>query len=143
MRQDETLTLAKVLQANKSEERSFRPADFLDEDEQKELQRSNAEGAQIKRPFDEIDAFSAEILARFGYDTYKDWQNGAISMEKMARYIAAERARTARERYNMEAMLLCAISGANNAGKSGKAPKTLRTAHNILKEELKIAKGAQ
>lgn len=133
-----SLKAAKTKLAEK--ELHFRAADFLSDEEQQKLHEINEERRKPARPYDDIDAFAAEILARFGWHTYTAWQSGEIDSEKIARYIAAERARDAAKILPLEAMTLLATMGANNTIK-GKAPESLRRAQSLLKEQIKKAKG--
>lgn len=136
-------TLKTLKNSQKLAEQHFRPSDFLTKTQQDELREANARGKAITRPFDEIDAFAAELLARFGWETYQAWQRGAFSHEKALRFIAAERARNAAEQYSLETVIYSTAAGANNPAKHGKAPKTLKKAGEILNEHYKKAKGAQ
>lgn len=133
------ITLAQAKEELKNKELHFRASDFLTEDEQERLHEANAKGAKEK-PYDEVDAISAEILARFGYDAWSAWQDGTISTSQMLRYIAAERAREARQIIPLEAITLLAMAGANHGNKNGKPPKSLASAQQLLKNEIK--KGA-
>lgn len=136
-------TLEKLKSSPKLTEQHFRPSDFLTKTQQEELREANARGRTIIRPYDEIDAFAAELLARFGWETYQAWQSGSFSQEKALRFIAAERARQAADQYSLETVIFTTAAGANNPAKHGKAPKTLKKAGEILNEHYKKAKGAQ
>lgn len=124
-------------------EQAFRPSDFLSQSELDELHEANANRGKIVKKYDEIDAFEAEILERFGWNAFQAYQNGVIAIEQMARYIYASRARDAADRYALESLILAAVAGANNPNKHGKAPKSLKQAVDIVKTEYKRAKGAQ
>ena len=143
MRTDEKPTLDSIKRSPKMAEQHFRPSDFLTSDEMDELHEANANRGHINKPFDEIDAFEAEILARFGWEAFQAYQNGEIQLRQMLKYVAAERARDASERYNLECVIVSANAGANNPNKHGKAPKSLKKAIDIVKDEYKRAKGAQ
>ena len=143
MRTDEKPTLKSIKGSPKMAERNFRPSDFLTEEQMNELHEANARGGKILKPYDDIDAFEAEIMARFGLEALREWQNNTISTEQMAKYLAAERARTTAERYNLEAIIVSAVAGANHPTKHKTAPKSLKTAVDIVKAEYKRAKGAQ
>lgn len=97
----------------------------------------------MPRAFDEIDAFAAEILARFGWQTYRAWQAGEFSQEKALRFVAAERAREAARGFEIEQVIYAATLGANNPTKAGKLPKSAKKTAEILNEHLKRAKGMQ
>ena len=134
------LTLNKVKQNAKV--RNFRASDFLTEKELDEVHESNLKGKKTKG-FDVIDAYIAEIIARFGYDTYVAWKFGEIGEEQMAKYIKAERARDVQNRLMIENIIVASMAGANNPTKSGHMPKSLKTAIKMLKNEEKLAKGAK
>ena len=121
--------------------KTFRASDFLTKEELDEVHESNAKGKK-NTGFDVIDAYIAEILARFGYDTYVAWKFGEIDEKHMAKYIQAERAREARNRLMIENIIVASVAGANNATKGGYPPKSLKAAIKMLKNEQKLAKGA-
>lgn len=133
------LTLNNVKKAAKV--KTFRASDFLTEEQIEEVHESNIKGKK-SATFDRIDAYIAEIIARFGYDTYVAWKFGEIDEVHMAKFIAAERAREARARLRLENIVVAAVAGANNPIKGGHAPKSLKTAIKMLKNEEKLAKGA-
>lgn len=137
------LTLEQVKKSAKLTDKTFRASDYLTEQELDEMHASNLRGKKIQRPYDEIDAFSAEILARFGFDAYQAWLSGKIDQSKMLRFIAAERARDKQTIVNLEALILASVSGANHGDRNGKAPKSLKHASKILKQEVKQAQGGQ
>lgn len=143
MRTDEKLTLKSIKNSPKLAEQNFRPSDFLTEKEIDELHEANARGGKIIKPYDEVDAFEAEILARFGWQTYQAYLDGTMDIEQLAKYLAAERARACAERYNLECIIVSAVAGANHPKKHGGAPKSLKQAIDIVKTEYKRAKGAQ
>lgn len=143
MRTDDRPTLKSIKSSPKMAEQHYRPSDFLTEKQMEKLHESNARGGKIVRPYDDVDAFEAEILARFGWEAFQAYLSGAIDIEQMAKYLAAERARATAERYNIEAIIVGAVAGANHPRKSGGAPKGLRQAIEIVKAEYKRAKGAQ
>lgn len=125
------------------QDREFRASDFLTEDEQDELREVNIRGRNIERPFDEVDSFCAELMARFGWDAYKAWLEGDFPPEKAMRFVAAERARQKRDMLPLEAIILSSVAGANHPTKNKSAPKGLKHAQNIIKAETKQAKGIQ
>lgn len=128
------LTLQKAKEAIKV--REHRASDFLTQEQIEEVHQSNSRGK--KKRFNEIDAYIAEILARFGYDTYLAWKNGEIDENSMVKYIEAERVRETRNRFTLESILYASMVGANNPTKNGFMPKSLKVAYNILKSEEKI-----
>lgn len=136
------LTLKQVKKSEKVTTRTVRVSDFLSNEKRIELRMAQeARSAEKRRGFDEIDAYSAEILGRFGYHAWLAWQTGQIKGEKMAKMVLAERARVKRELLGVETMILAVGAGANNPTKAGHAPKSLRNAIKILKDEQKQAKG--
>lgn len=134
------LTLNSVKETAKV--KTFRASDFLTNDELEEVHESNIQGKKRSK-FDQIDAYIAEIIARFGYATYAAWKNGEITELNMARYIEAERAREARSRLMVENVIVAAVAGANHPTKGGHPPKSLKTAIQMLKKEQKIAEGGK
>lgn len=119
-----------------------RASDFLTDDEIEEVHESNLKGKRSVG-FDEVDSYIAEIIARFGYDTYVAWKFGEISEMNMVRYIEAERCREARNRLRLEHIIVASVSGANRPNKTGHMPKSLKTAIKMLKSEEKLAKGGK
>lgn len=134
------LTLNKVKQNAKV--RNFRASDFLTDEQVEEVHESNIKGKKSKG-FDVIDAYIAEIIARFGYDTYVAWKFGEIGEEQMAKYIKAERARDVQNRLMIENIIVASMAGANNPTKGGHMPKSLKAAIKMIKSEEKLAKGAK
>lgn len=132
------LTLKKAKETAKV--KSFRASDFLTDEEVEEVHTSNIKGKK-RTSFDAIDAYIAEIIARFGYDTYVAWKFGEIDEAHMLKYIEAERAREARNRLMIENIIVASVAGANNPTKGGHMPKSLKTALKMLKNENKIAGG--
>lgn len=139
------LTLNEVKKSAKVTERVVRVSDFLSYQQKREIaearERKALEGGE--RGFDDIDAYSAEILSRFGYEAWQAWQCGQIKAEKMARMVLAERARGKRELLGLEALIVASVAGANNPTKTGHAPKSLKNAVKIFKSEQKQAKGVK
>ena len=134
------LTLNKVKQNAKV--RNFRASDFLTEKELDEVHESNLKGKKTKG-FDVVDAYIAEIIARFGYDTYVAWKFGEIGEEQMTKYIKAERARDVQNRLMIENIIVASMAGANNPTKGGHMPKSLKAAIKMIKSEEKLAKGTK
>lgn len=122
--------------------KNHRASDFLTQEQMDDVHKSNAKGKK-QASFDFIDAYIAEILARFGYQTYLAWKAGDIAEEQMVKYIEAERARDVRNRLSLESIMLASMAGANQPTKSGHAPKSLKTAINILKKEQQLAEGGK
>ena len=119
--------------------RNFRASDFLTEEEKAEVRKNNAKGRAA--PFNAVDAYVAEILARFGYDTYMSWKAGDIDNDRMTKYILAERARDTQRLFPLENLILASVAGANNPTRGGHTPKSLQMAIKILKQEQERANG--
>ena len=134
------LTLAKVQETVKV--KTSRASDFLTDEQLDEVHESNAKGRK-ETSFDEVDSYIAEIIARFGYDTYVAWKFGEIDEPHMVKYVEAERAREARNRLRLENIIVASVAGANQPTKAGHAPKSLKTAIKMLKSEEKLAKGGK
>lgn len=115
-------------------EQSFRASDFLSDEEQAELQEVNYKGKKSSRIYDSVDAFEAELLARFGWDAFQAWLKGDFDMEQAAKFMAAERAREKRALEPLASIILAANAGANNGDKNGHAPKSLRIAQDLVKQ---------
>lgn len=118
-----------------------RASDFLTDEQIEEVHKSNRKGA--KASFSTVDAYIAEIIARFGYDTYVAWKFNEISEENMWHFIQAERAREAQNRLMIENIIVASVAGANQPTKSGNAPKSLKTAIKMIKTEQKLAQGGK
>lgn len=119
--------------------KSFRVSDFVSEDEKTELRESNYARKEPERSFSAVDAYIAEILARFGYQTYQAWKVGDISERDMLAYVNAERARDAQNRLSLEAVVISSLMGAQQPHKGGQRP--IKSALKIFKSEQKLAKG--
>lgn len=133
------LTLNKV---KKERVRNFRASDFLTQEQIEEVKESNLRGKKTTS-FNEVDSYIAEIIARFGYDTYVAWKFGEIDEKSMMKYIEAERVREARNRLRLEHIIVASVSGANRPNKTGHMPKSLKMAIKMLKSEEKLAKGGK
>lgn len=140
-RKDEKLTLNDIKKSPKlAEAQAIRLSDLVSQEEKAKYGRKSQKAAR-KRPYDDVDAFVAEIIARFGYDVYQKWNTGEISMEKLSKWVLAERAREKQTIVGLEALIVSAVAGSNHGGKHGKAPKTLKLAYKILSQEQKLAEG--
>ena len=129
------LTLKKIQERTKI--REVRVSDFLTTEQKAEVIHKRATAKSKKsRKYDAVDAYVAEIIARFGFETYKAWLCGEIDEDKMARLIYAERAREKRLLLPIETLIVAANAGANNPTKHG-APKSLKMATREVKAEAK------
>lgn len=137
------LTLNEIKKTAKPVVRTVRVSDFLTSKQKANIYRAREEKAATAkiRGYDAVDAYSAEILGRFGYEAWQAWQCGQIPQEKMAKLILAERARDKQLLLGLEGLILAVGAGANRPTKSGHAPKSLKNAIKILKNEQKLAKG--
>lgn len=136
------LTLKTVQKEAQSITRVHRVSDFLSKEQKIKLKLAQEDKyAARRRGFDAIDAYSAEILARFGYEAWQSWQNGQIHADKMLKMVLAERARTKREILGLEGIIMATCAGANNPTKGGHMPKSLKNAIKIFKSEQNQAKG--
>lgn len=133
------ITLKEIQKDLKKKDKVFRASDFLTEEQMKEVHQSNAKGK--KRGFDIVDSYIAEIIARFGYETYRAWKIGDIDEAKMMRYVLAERAREVQKQLALETIIISSMAGANHPTKSGSMSKSLKMAIEILKKEQNKAKG--
>lgn len=125
------------------QDRVHRASDFLTNEELKELREVNAQGKTVRKPYDEVDAYCAELLARFGWEAYQAWLHGDFDPEKAMRFIAAERARQKRDILPFETIVVSSVAGANHPNKHKTAPKGLKQAIRLIKLETKQAKGIQ
>lgn len=121
--------------------RQARASDFLTEDDRRKLQQTNARGKRIKRRFDDVDAYIAEMIARFGYEAYLAWNRGEIAQEKMNKMILAERARERAAWIPVEGIIISMVGSCIKRSKKEKAPKGPKRAQEIVKNEVKMAKG--
>lgn len=133
MRIPDNLKLGKAKEQAIVKERVHRVSDFLTNEEKNDLARANTRGK--KKAYDKVDAYVAEIIARFGYDAYIAWQSGNIETKRMNRLLAAERIRDRASLLTLEAVIVSAVAGANQPTKSGHAPKSLKNAIKILQKE--------
>lgn len=138
MDQESGLTLSSVRKKLHSKEHVTRISDFLTEDEKKTLREVNSKGAPSKRLFDDVDAFCAEMVARFGYEVYEKWNSGLISDEKISRWLMAERARERGRLTNLEGIIIATVGSLPSSKKGG---KLRRIAIKIFKKENELASG--
>lgn len=121
--------------------RVSKASDFLTEEEREELRRSNLRGKVSKRKFEAPYAHVAEIIARFGYDTYLAWNSFEISEEKMNQMIMAERAREKSQLLALETIVIQMVGSCIKREKGQSAPKGPKQAQKVIKEEIKTARG--
>lgn len=135
------ITLKNALKtAQKPTAHESRVSDFLSNEEKQQLRQSHFK-SRSKVAFNHVDAFAAELIARFGFDFYKAWNNGEIEQEKAERFLLAERSRDAQMRLNIESVIMATVSSCIKLEKGQKKPKGLAIAKDIIKNEMKNAKG--
>ncbi|MBQ3306417.1 hypothetical protein IJH02_03220 [Candidatus Saccharibacteria bacterium] len=140
------ITLAEAKKHLLPKKGSLQASDLIDTERLAEL-RKKAKAAEKKRKaakkarFDTIDAYSAEIIARFGYRAYLEWNDGEIDEAQMAKWIMAERARDKVNILNLEAIIISLVSSCVRYQKGSPKPKGPAQAQKIYKEEVKISKG--
>lgn len=143
MNQKPQLTLNDVRRTLQPKQRKSGVSDFLTKEEQEEYKvvktRSRRRRKQPK--FGKVDAYMAEIIARFGYDTYKAWNADEIDDTKMIRMIEAERARERAAWLPIESLLRAVIQGGVPTFKPKKKPPIAKEVTKILKDEFKRARG--
>lgn len=139
------LTLNEVKKTAKPVVNTIRVSDFLTSEQKANIYQAREEKAVTAkiRGYDAVDAYSAEILGRFGYEAWQAWQCGQIRQDKMAKMILAERARDKQSLLGLEGLILAVGAGANRPTRSGHAPKSLKNAIKIFKSEQKQAKGVK
>lgn len=136
------LTLDQVRKSEKITPRGVGVADFLSKDELDNLRSIRAKHRnKKKRVFNDSDADVAEIIARFGYDTYKAWKRDEIDEITMNRLLMAERARDRQNWLPLEGLLRALIQGGVPTFHTKKAPKIGKQVPKILEKELKMARG--
>lgn len=119
-----------------------RVSDFLTKEEQAEVRIANMAGKRAsKRKFDAVDAYCAEIIARFGYEAYKAWNSGELDDKLMARMITAERARERASWLPIEAIVINMVGSCIKRQKGEKAPKGPKAAQKVIKIEVQTARG--
>lgn len=140
MRKSE-LTLDVVKQSPKVTEKSFQISDFLSSDEQDALHEAVYRGKQNRRLFDEVDALTAEITARFGYEVYMRWNAGEFDDDKMARWLAAERAREYTHLSELSGIIYAMVSACVRVEKGRPRPRGPKAARNLLTKMNSKAQG--
>lgn len=136
MKSELTLNAVKRTAQNKE----TRISDFLTKEQKVEIAHARVT-KHTKKKFDQVDAYVAEIIARFGYDAYKDWKAGIIGEKRMSRMVLAERAREKERLLAVEGIIIAMTSPLIQKQKGKPAPKSPKMAIKIYKEEAKIARG--
>lgn len=140
------ITLAEAKAKLPPKKNNLQASDLIDPERLAELRKKAKESAIRRREakkaqFDKWDAYSAEILARFGWEAYQAWNNGEIEIEQMDKWVKAERARDKGQLLNLEAIIISLVTSCVRYSKGSPKPKGPSEARRIYKEEVKIAKG--
>lgn len=118
----------------KAKSQKFRPSDFLSKEEKKELEDIKSKPKK-KDLYSTADKIIAEIIARFGYETYKAWANDEIGLDEMFRYLLAERDREKQKLLNLERIIISVGSSCITPTKKKATPKGMSLALKILQNE--------
>ncbi|MCM1218193.1 MAG: hypothetical protein NC548_27220 [Lachnospiraceae bacterium] len=137
------LTLNEVRKSPKlnKAQRTYRVSDFLTKEQKEAREKRKHEAKKTKRLFDPVDAYVAEIMARFGYDVYEKWNKGEIDDQRMQRLLAAERAREKAYILPLETIIAQLVKDCIRRTKKEKKPTGPKEAAKIIKVEAKIARG--
>lgn len=135
------LTLEEVRRSPKLGDQVFQISDFMSSDEVTEVRRNNAIGKKKRRPYDTVDAFVAEMIARFGYDVYCAWNKDELSEELVNKMMVAERAREKAQLLELEGIIIAMVGACVKKEEGQPAPKGPKTAIKIFKRVAKMARG--
>lgn len=136
------LTLSKIRKSPKlTQGKSFRASDLRTKEEQEAHIKKRAARKPKRKKFNVVDAYIAEMTARFGYDFYKAWLHGEIDDDKVNRMLAAERAREKAYIIPLESIVAQLVKDCIRRNKKEKKPTGPKEAAKILKAEIKIAMG--
>lgn len=113
--------------------------DFATEEEIKFIEEANSK-PQVKR-FDVASAISAEVLARFGFDAWKAWQNGDISVSDMNAYLSAERGRERELLVELELIVQGMLSAQIKRERNRSIPAGVKNAREVIKRQQAIIEG--
>lgn len=141
------LTLNRIRQSERIRPRNVGVADLISKEEMQEVRKKQAEirkkqNAKKKRLFDDVDAYVAEMIARFGYDFYLKWNREELDDGWVARLMSAERAREATKRLPLEGLIRAVVQGGVPTFQPKRLPKGVnKQVQKIIKEELKMMRG--
>lgn len=135
------LTLNNIRNSLPKQEKVFRVSDFLTEDEKEQRIERKAKQKPKKQLFSKTDSIVAEMIGRFGYEFYKDWNEGRIDEEWAYRMLYAERAREAADRLKIESVICHLVKDCIGRNKGGRKPTGPKAAAKIIKLETRIAMG--
>jgi len=140
MRKDERPTLNSIKKSPKFQP-VVRLSDLVSKEEKAQLKAMGAKAPKQKRPYDDIDAFVAEVVARFGYDVYQKWNNGGIETKTLQKWVLAERARDRAQFIPLEGVIAHMVGACIRRNKKERAPKGPKEAQKIINLEIKAARG--
>lgn len=116
--------------------RVHKVSDYLTPEEMEQLHTAHL--LRRKKPkFDLVDALEAEIVARFGWEAFKAWDDGEIAETRMYRWLNAERGREARGMAELESAII--NSGSMSTSKNPK--ENARIVNKYVETNLSISKG--
>lgn len=143
MNQKPQLTLNDIRQTLRPTQRRSGVSDFLTKEEKEQYKAIKRRTSYRKKraKFSKTDAYVAEIIARFGYETYKAWNADEIDDAKMIRLIEAERARERASWLPIESLLRAVVQGGVPTYRPKKRPPIGKEVNKILKDEFKRARG--
>lgn len=136
------LTLNKIKQSPKLG-RQARASDFLTQADREKLQQANIRGKRGKKQFDDVDAYVAKMIARFGYDFYQKWNAEDLDPDWVSRLMKAEDARERANWVPFEGFIRAVIQGGVPTYKPKHAPKIGKQVPKIIKAEIKAARGEE
>lgn len=119
----------------------FQASELLTKEQKEKREQKRKTRRRKRRLFDDVDAYVAEIIARFGYDTYKAWKNDEIDDAKMNRWLLAERARERAQFIPLEGVIAHMVGACIKRAKKERTPKGPKEAQKIIAQEIKAAKG--
>lgn len=135
------LTLKGIRKSLPKPEKSFRVSDFLTNEEKEQKRQRKLKPKPKKYRFSRTDAIIAEIIGRFGYEFYRDWNEGRLDEDLVFRMIYAERAREAEARIKIESLITHLVKDCIRRSKGERKPTGPKAAAKIIKLETKIAMG--
>lgn len=113
--------------------------DFATADELEQIEEANAKPRTKK--FDVAASVSAEVLARFGFEAWKAWQNGDISVSDMNAYLSAERGRERELLLEGELVIQNMLAALVRKEKNKGVPAGVKNARDIIKKQRRIIEG--
>lgn len=140
MKEDERPTLSTIKKSPKLQPKVVRLSDLVSKEELVQLKPKRP---KKKRAYDDIDAFVAEIIARFGYDVYQKWNTEEIETKTLQKWLLAERARDRAQLIPLEGIIMHMVSACIKRHKKERAPKGPKEAQKIISAEIKAAKGEE